>query len=502
MDVAGGRREDIKALALAFFVAFSLRFMPELQTPYPVGYDIPTYAVGAAHFLDNPLRILSGPLLMFAILSIFHSLGLELCFALKFITPVLYGLMAVSFYVFLRVSLGWDVKKSLLCTILCILQPTALRISWDLLKMEFGLTALFLFMASFAHCERSNGRALALTSFLSLVVTLSHQLPTVLMFIFLAYKWWKERALGHMKMFFLTLLPFSFFMVHLLVFIGVIKTKPLIQFREVIWLKTLYDEKMVLSVCFPRNYLLERPFRSGGWVDVILYVPLAFVMCFAFLLPLVPFGLRHYGFLDVLSYWLAFATFSVIACPWAYPFAHFFRWLLLMVFPLSIYATEGVFRLAERFGKRILALTIALNTIIAVGYANGLPYSNVSIPPPMTAYMPNRMTYSTIELYQIDDCKVCILWLNEHVENNSVLVVEQRFFAWALMWLDERIPIAVYKADVPLDDVELGDVLSAYEHVYILWYVGEAPSWENYISSELFSSGDIAVYEFSRGSEL
>jgi len=495
----GGRGEDAKALALVFSIAFFLRLMPELWTPYPVGYDIPTYAVGAAHFLDNPLRILSGPLLVFAMLSIFHSLGLDLCSVLKVFTPFLYGLMAISFYTFLRASLRWDEKKSLFSTILCVLQPTTLRISWDLLRMEFGLTALFFFMASFARCERSDGKNLALTSLLALLVVLSHQLPTVLMLIFLAYKWWKERALEHIKMLLLVLLPLSFFTIHLLVFVGIVETKPLTQFRDVIWLKTVYHSSLS-EAYFPRNYLIERPFRSGGWASVILYVPLTFVVCFALLLPFALFGLRHHGYLDVLSYWLIFVSFSVMACPWAYPFAYFFRWMLMMVFPLSIYATEGCFKLAKRFGKGVLVVAMALNTVMAVGYANGLPYSRASIPPPMTAYMPDRMTYSTIELHQIDDCRACIMWLNEHAEGCAVLVVEQRFFAWALMWLDEHMPIAVYKAGTPLDDVELGDVLSAHEHVYTLWYVGQAPSWRGWASRELFSSGDIAVYEFVGGS--
>jgi len=256
----------------------------------------------------------------------------------------------------------------------------------------------------------------------------------------------------------------------------------------------------VIGVPFLRDYLLERPFRSGGWVSVALYVPLMFLACFSLLLPFAIFGFKRYGFLDALFAWLVFASFSVIAYPRAYPFAHFFRWILIMVFPMSIYAAEGALKLARRAGgRRALAVVLLLNAAVGVGYANGLPYSSAGIPSPMMAYMPNRMTYSTIELDQIDDCRACITWLNAHAGNGSVLVVEQRFFAWALMWLDERMPIAVYRADTPLNDVELGGVLSAYEHVYTIWYVSQAPSWRDHTSLEIFRSDDIAVYEFSGG---
>jgi len=257
----------------------------------------------------------------------------------------------------------------------------------------------------------------------------------------------------------------------------------------------------VIGVPFLRDYLLERPFRSGGWVSVALYVPLMFLACFSLLLPFAIFGFKCYGFLDTLFAWLMFASFSVIAYPRAYPFAHFFRWMLIMVFPMSIYATEGALRLAKRMRrKEILAVALVLNCIVGVGYANGFPYSYVAVPSFMEPYMPNRMTYSTMELDKLDDCKICLAWLSKHAEDGSVLVIEQRFFAWALLWLDERIPIAVYRVDVLLDDVELGDVISSYEHIYFIWYVDQAPSWRGLGSIELFNSGDIAVYEFVGGS--
>ncbi len=494
-------RGETRPLAAVFSTAFAMRLMPELWVlSYPVGYDAPLYAVESAHLPEeDPLCMLARPPLVFAILWAFHALGLDVCVVLKLLAPLLYGLLAVAFYGFLRKSLGWDTAKSCFCAILCALQPTALRISWDLLKMELGLTALFFLLANFEGWRRA-GKWPHISA-LATAIVLAHQLPAVLMFMFLAYEWWRERTLERALGLLAPTLPAAcLFLIQLLIFVGVVQTAPPVRFREVIWLEASYGGMPVIGVSFPRNYFLERPFRSASWADVALCVSFSFLVCFALLLPLALIGLRRYGFLDVLSAWLAFASFSVIACPWAYPFAHFFRWMLMLVFPMSIYAAEGALKLARRAGgRRALAVVLLLNAAVGVGYANGLPYPSVGIPSPMMAYMPNRMTYSTVELDQIDDCRACITWLNAHAGNSSVLVVEQRFFAWALMWLDERVPIAVYRADTPLDDVELGGVLSAYEHVYTIWYVGQAPSWRGHTSLEVFRSGDIAVYEFSGG---
>ena len=495
------RGKEARAIAIAFLTALILRGLPELRAPaYPVGYDVPLYAVEALHLLDeDPLYMLSCPPLVFAILWLLYIPGPDVLIVLKLLTPVLYGLLAISFYAFLRKYLGLDVEKSLFCTILCMFQPTVLRISWDLLKMELGLTGLFLLLAYFEDWQRS--RRWPLATALMLVVVLSHQLPAVLMFMFLAYEWWRVRTPRRaLELLALALPATCVFIIQLLIFTGAIRAAHPVRFRDVIWLRSSHGGMPVIGVPFPRNYFLENPFRSASWADIALYVPLTLVALFALLLPTAIMGLRRHGFLDVMATWLVFASLSVIACPWAYPFAHFFRWMLMMAFPLSIYAAEGAFKLAGKIGRRrALAAVLIPNAIMGVIYAYGLPCSGANIPSPMFAYMPDHMAHSTIELDEIDDCKACISWLNAHGEVDSVLVIEQRFFAWALMWLDERMPIAVYRAGTPLDEVELDDVFSAYEHVYTIWYKDRAPCWRGHGSAELFSSGDLAVYEFARG---
>ncbi len=498
MSRRSGALSWFREVIAIFIIAFMLRLMPELWSPFPVGYDVPLYVTMSTHFWQEPVSVVAAePPLAYFLLWLVHLTGVDLYAAIKVIAPILYGFLVSSFYFFLRINMGWDVEKSRLCAILCAVQPAALRISWDLLKNELGLAALLLFLVVF----RKWGQKRPLTAILALLVALSHELPTILMFLFVAYEALRERRqLGHIIGLALPMVPAGLvFFYRFLVFTGMFRGQFCTSFRDIIWLRSVEDGlRPFFRTMFPRNYFLERPFRSASWADVVLYVPTMFVMCFITLLPIALLGVRRHGPLDVLSAWMAFASFSVIACPWAYPFAHFFRWMLMMVFPLSIYATDGVLKLAEVTGRRaVLGVFLAVNAALGVAYANG--FSHIRFFPPMTAYMPDRMTYSTMELHQIDDCLACLAWLNEHAEPSSVLVVEQRFFAWALQWLDERIIIAAYRADIPLEDVELGPVLENYEHVYIMWFVGQEPSWRGHGTVELFSSGDIAVYMFVGG---
>ena len=464
-----------------------------------MGYDIPLYVVKAAHLWEGSiLSIISEPPLTYILLWGVHALGLDLYIAIKIVASLFYGFLIASFYYFLRSYLGWDVNKSMFCALLCAFQPTALRISWDLLKNELGIAFLLLFIAIFSKQMKRKELILAA---LALLVSLTHELPTVLMFLFVVYEVLRSGRVGSyaLKLVLIMVPAAVFFIGQVCFFLNLIKTPCAVGSREILWLRrSLSGSEPLFDTAFPRNYFIERPFRSASWGDVVIYVLLMFVFCFPTLLPLIPLGLKRHGSFDVLVAWMAFASFSVIACPQAYPFAHFFRWMLMMVFPLVIYVTEGTLRLIQRTGKRaVLALVLAINAALGVAYANG--FSHIRFFPPMMAYMPDRMTYSTMELYQIDDCLACLDWLNQHAEPGSILVVEQRFLAWALGRLGEHVSIAGYRADVPLDEVELSPVLSAYEHVYTIWYSDQTPSWRGRPTIKIFESGCWAIYKFVRG---
>jgi len=95
MTSPGCRGKEIEAFTVVF-TAFILRLMPKLwKTSFPVGYYIPSYAIGASHFVgDSPLRMLVSLFLVSSILWAFYIIGLNL-------------------HVVLKISLNWRNLKSL-----------------------------------------------------------------------------------------------------------------------------------------------------------------------------------------------------------------------------------------------------------------------------------------------------------------------------------------------------------------------------------------------------
>jgi len=181
-------REELLHGAYAFLAGFLIRLLPEfISLKYPVGYDTPLYAYQIQHIVDRPLPILFRSTFLFRVLmwAVLRATGLDVLLLLKIAGPLVYGLLAVSFYTFLRSAVGWDGRLSLLCTAICVLQVPTLRLSWDLFRNELGLAMFFLF-ASATVTGRARVRW-PLVALLAFLTTLSHELASITMFTWSFY---------------------------------------------------------------------------------------------------------------------------------------------------------------------------------------------------------------------------------------------------------------------------------------------------------------------------
>ena len=96
---------------------------------------------------------------------------------LKFLPPILHGLLGLSIWRYSSHVLKWPSRKSLFFALLATLSFVALRISWDLLRNEIALIFLFLFLTMLGNDRRSIFfRALVMT-----LIVFTHQLVAVLM---------------------------------------------------------------------------------------------------------------------------------------------------------------------------------------------------------------------------------------------------------------------------------------------------------------------------------
>jgi len=173
----------IKYVALSFLLGFSIRLIPETMYPnYPVGYDVAMYAYIIPRIHKTPIvTMLRGtPLFYLASWFLLQLTHADIYLLLKITAPTMYSLLLASLYTLLTSALKWDPKKSLLCTLVCMLQIPTLRLSWDLFRNELGLITLFLFITAVNSNVKGKWLITSITAFLT---ALSHQLAAILMLI-------------------------------------------------------------------------------------------------------------------------------------------------------------------------------------------------------------------------------------------------------------------------------------------------------------------------------
>src|SRR3989442_7889211 len=168
---------------LVFALAAFLRSIPEvLAGKYPVGFDVNAYypylimsfpSISALDLLK------AGPLFYAVMWSIQFFTGADVFLLLKIAGPVIYGILSASFLVFLVKFLKLSLQKSTFGTVLLILQPIALRISWDMFRNELGLAFGLVALASLKTNWRQK---YVIAGSLGVLAVLAHPLAAVLMF--------------------------------------------------------------------------------------------------------------------------------------------------------------------------------------------------------------------------------------------------------------------------------------------------------------------------------
>ena len=484
---------------LSFSLACSLRAIPELASPaYPVGYDSALYAYKIAHTMEEPFICLLRTSAFFRILcwALLELVRADAYLLLKVVGPITYGLLALSFYALLRRGLGFGEREALLGVVICCLQIPSLRLSWDLFRNELGLAFAFAFMTFIVSY---NGKLKwPLASLLAFLAAFSHQLASFLILIW--SPWWAIRELGpdgkNVRNLLLVLLPpAGLFTYQVATYLRILPPPCVDEVgHEVIRL-----EPVGLQEPPPRpfrNYFSSASLLGASYGHLVFVVLKVAAVCYLPILPLALLGLRHRDrMLDPLVAWPSLAVATVLICPQAYPFYSFFRWLLFLVFPLSAYAIRGVEELELKTGRwrEILLLFLLAYSIMGLGYASGTAFRIED--KDINAFLPWSLVESTIGVGQIDDCIACLRWLNREAGDEAVLIAEQRFYAWALSTLDERIVIAFYPHGYPLGRIPLSELTGEFEEIYLIWYSGQRV--EGFI--QVFSRGDIAIYVLVAG---
>ncbi len=450
-----------------FLLGIVLRGIPELLVPqYPVGYETIThYAPPMFAFREQGLADVFveffrfGPL-FYTLMWFAHVMSRAHPYLiLKVVGPLLYGGLTVSFLLFLKRGLRLDGKMAFVATLLLVFQVAALRESWDRFRNVLGLIFVFAALTALRSDHRFRW---PLVAGLAVFTALSREYIALVLFVAVLGFAFLERKDRMMSL--IALAP------ALVVF-------AVINFPRQLWWSYILDGQC-------------GQYASGSYWWVVQDAFSIFAVCFLPLLPLVVKGFRRDGLLDPMIGLLLLGSFSVIVSPW-FAVPGYQRWMVLLVFPFSVYAVRGFerFRLFDKRGFRKLVVILLIFMVIGVGYSSGA-FSYVVLP---NSWVPNNLVQSSIGWNQIDDVRGILRWLNEKAASNSSILVEERFYGWTLIYLkraNDDVKVIAYTAN-SLPQHALEKALSdGFRWIYLIWYTDS--SWKNF--EILYSQNNVSIF--------
>jgi hypothetical protein len=476
--VSRGRLLEACAFSAAFLVPVLIRWVPEAQFPYPIGYDTPSY-LAAAKAYSRSKELFP---LFFRILGWLRSMGLDPVVAMKYLPTLLYGFLGVSVFYFARSYLGWDVGKGLLTVFVLVFSAVSLRISWDLNRQVFATMLLFLALSQIPKL-RSGLRA-ALFIGLVLLVAASHELVLALMDGILAYlllcegfQVVKQKSVDRH---FLAVVSVAF-AGSLLVFVGG-------WFR---WnLPAIYSTGAWSLVS-------SADAGYSPWAEALGKFGTLAILCYAPLAPLAVLGVFRRA---ALTGWVLVAmvgSFSIFASPWlSLRFPD--RWMYLLIYPAAFFVVEAFGRLGVvdrlSLGKGLaMVATVVLVNFVSLSLLGISPWP--AWYPRAPGFFPVLMPVSSIPLCDIEGTAQLMRSLDQHSQG-SVLITHVNYFGWAAYYTD--LPVIVWGPSGGTRS-SLADALSvARAHsgggIYLLWYWDADALDLGFV--KIAESGPMKLYEY------
>lgn len=437
-----------KAAALLSFIAPALiRWVPEARFPYPIGFDTPLYISWGRHYASNPTAF---PL-MLPLLGGLYTLGLDMVLVMKFLPTLLYGLLGFSVYRFSRFHLGWRSGKCLLAVFLVALSFTSLRVSWDMHKQMMATAFLFLALSWLKSLDKPLGfAAFAIFSFLA---AFSHQVVFAVLTVVLSYALLFE-AREKPKRALRILIVFSCI---LLLFIGV-------------WYGWRLDVVLRSGL---GSWASDASHLSGMWPLEAEGNISDFLRLCGLMAPLVVLGL----FKDrVLSPWLylgLLGSFSAVLIPFHVPSIAPSRWMLLLGYPLSLFAANALDKLnllTISSSKKLIALVLVIFIVNAPTWG----FLGLSPQPPIfhrANLLPETMASSSIPTGDIE----ATIWLVRKFDEvkGTALIVHGHYFGWASYYTARKVVTfgELYGGDRTIDEALQLAQSEDFGDVYLLWYL-------------------------------
>jgi len=216
-----------------------------------------------------------------------------------------------------------------------------------------------------------------------------------------------------------------------------------------------------------------------------------FAVCYLLIIPFVVKGFWRDSLLDPIVGLLLLGSFSVLVSPW-FALPGYQRWLMLLVFPFTIYAVEGFRRLGlfRKQRTRALKIIVLVFIVIGVGYSSGA-FSYVGMLP--NSYVAVNLVQSSIGWNQVDDVKTVLRWLDQNALSDSSVLSEDRFYGWTLIYLERAnkdVKISWYGANFSPRPTLQEAIEDGFNCVYLIWYSDLA--LDDF--KKIFSQNDLSIF--------
>ena len=175
-----------------------------------------------------------------------------------------------------------------------------------------------------------------------------------------------------------------------------------------------------------------------------------------------------------------------------------YRWTLLLVYPLSFFAVEGLSRIKWNWYKVAVGFLLAILSVTFMVLPNGNAFAYYSNYP---TYIPKSMLQNTVQLSDCQDTVNALLWAKNNMPANGRLLVHEAFYGWAKLSFDNASLIP-YFFSTPEDSISNITKSDDSNSLYLIWWVNGA-GWYGQPTvptsfEELYHSGNIAIYHYTK----
>ena len=468
--------------------------------PYVVGFDTMAYYTSTTTlWLHGNVTIASfiatAPLLYTLIIGFVLSGG-SVVLVLKVLPSVLLGFLGLAMYGYARRGLGWSPKKSIVPALVGTLYFVALRVSWDAFREELALifffVVLMLLVTKAGESGKFSWKRYAAFSLALSAVVLSNQVVAVLvlgvLLFTVIYKLVRESRVDAVR-----LIMFS--LPAVLLFFLIFYLSPAVpEYRLIFGFPTTTDGWLAL-------------FGYSSYPAMLANEAGFFLYCFVPLLPLALLSVKRFRNFQMRSFIVLVFIASLI--PIVSPSD--LRIVMLLVYPLAFYATEGLSWLKSVRWKRfkITSLRVGLvylmlvTVVLSLGFmvmtpASPFPYFKEGVNPYIYT-IPTSMLQNTVSITDCQGTVNALQWLKENMTGNSILLTHRVFYGWALTTFNPD-QVFLYEFGNPLTAATTV-AQEGYNQIYLIWWVN-GKGWEGQptVASafhEIYQSGEIAIYQYA-----